>query len=126
MKKLAERYGFYGRLSAKFPSQVIVDVTEVCNLSCIHCPHPRFKKSKYYTGCFLSKDLNEKIIEEVKHYGKNSTQYVRYCAEGEPLIHPGIYDMLSYAVQRSGVTVTLTTNGTLLRKKRIEHYYPPE
>ena len=32
-------YKFYNRLSSVFPSQVMVDVTQVCNLSCIHCPH---------------------------------------------------------------------------------------
>ena len=31
-----EHYGFVGRLSKKFPSQVMVDLTEVCNLACIH------------------------------------------------------------------------------------------
>ena len=31
----------------KFPSQVMVDMTEVCNLACIHC-HPEFKRSTIY------------------------------------------------------------------------------
>jgi hypothetical protein len=35
-------YGFYGRLKAEFPSQIIVDLSEVCYLECIHCPHPEF------------------------------------------------------------------------------------
>jgi MoaA/NifB/PqqE/SkfB family radical SAM enzyme len=115
-----EEYGFNGRLSAEFPSQVIVDVTEVCDLACIHCPHPVFKKSKYYSGCSLSLDLNEKVIDEVKHHGQNITQYVRYCAEGEPLINPRIYEMIEYASRNSGTTVTLTTNGTLMNERRIE------
>ena len=42
------KYGFNGRLSKKFPSQVMVDLTEVCNLACIHCTHPEFKKSSIY------------------------------------------------------------------------------
>jgi len=124
MEKLKEntagQYGFCGRLAAEFPSQVIVDVTEVCDLACIHCPHPVFKKSKYYGGCSLSLDLNEKVIDEIKHHGQNITQYVRYCAEGEPLINPRIYKMIEYASRNSGTTVTLTTNGTLMNERRIE------
>ena len=51
-------YGFYGAFKESFPSQAIVDVTEVCNLSCIHCAHGRFKKSGHYSGCFLNPNLS--------------------------------------------------------------------
>lgn len=114
------KYGFYDRLKAEFPSQVIVDVTEVCNLACIHCPHPQFKKSKYYGGRYLDPDLNSKLVDEVKMHGRGSTQYIRYTSEGEPLVHPKCYDMLEYAVKHSGVLVTLTTNGTIMNEKRTQ------
>lgn len=114
------QYGFYGRLTADFPSQMIVDVTEVCNLACIHCPHPEFKKSQYYAARYLEPGLNAKLVAEVKEFGGGKCQYVRYTSEGEPLVHPKIYDMLDYAVKHSGVYVTLTTNGTIMNEKRIE------
>jgi len=114
------KYGFYGRLNAHFPSQIIVDVTEICNLACIHCSHRIFKKSEHYGGRTLSPDLNEKIVEEVKEHGKGITQYIRYTGEGEPLTSADIYGILKYAVKNSGVTVTLTTNGTIMNEKRIE------
>ena len=41
------KYGFHGRLSSRFPSQVMVDLTEVCNLACIHCTHQNLKKAQY-------------------------------------------------------------------------------
>lgn len=111
-------YGFQGRLTAEFPSQVIVDVTEVCNLACIHCPHPDFKKSEYYDARYLDPALNTKMVDEVRDHGQGKTQYIRYTSEGEPLIHPKGYDMIEDAVQRSGVYVTLTTNGTIMNEKR--------
>ncbi len=109
-------YGFYDRLKAEFPSQIIVDVTEVCNLACIHCPHSEFKKSKYYGALSLEAELNTKLVDEVKKDGQGSTQYIRYTSNGEPLLHPKIYEMLEYAVQYSGVFVTLTTNGTIMNE----------
>lgn len=109
-------YGFGKRLTEHFPSQVIVDVTEVCNLACVHCPHPEFKKSEHYGARYLPAELNRKAVDEVREYG---SMYMRYCAEGEPLIHPECYDFLDYAVQNSGTFVTLTTNGTLLNEKRV-------
>ena len=109
-------YGFGGRLTPDFPSQVIVDATEVCNLACIHCPHPEFKKSEHYGARYLDPALNSKLVAEVAQHG---AQYIRYTSEGEPLIHPGIYDMLDEAVTHSGTFVTLTTNGTIMNEKRI-------
>ena len=116
----ATRYGFYDRLKAEFPSQIIVDATEVCNLACIHCPHPEFKKSEHYRARYLPAELNAKMVEEVRDHGRGHTQYIRYTSNGEPLVHPGIYDMLDYSVKHSGVLITLTTNGTILREERIE------
>lgn len=113
-------YGFQERLKAEFPSQIGVDATEICNLACIHCPHPSFKTTEHYAGRSLDEDLHAKMVEEVRVHGKGSTQYIRYTSNGEPLVHPAIYDMLELAVRRSGVVITLTTNGTLLNEKRVE------
>ena len=113
-------YGFTGRLSEPFPSQVIVDVTERCNLACIHCPHPTFKVSEHYGGRYLDRDLNDKMVEEVRQHGREHTQFIRYTSAGEPFIHPAVYDILEYAVTRAGVPVTVTTNGTIMNEQKVE------
>ena len=113
-------YGFSGRLTAEFPSQVIIDVTEVCNLACIHCPHPEFKKSEHYDARYLDTELNAKLVGEVSTSGRGRTQYIRYSSEGEPLVHPKGYEMIEYAARHSGVFVTLTTNGTIMNEKRTQ------
>jgi MoaA/NifB/PqqE/SkfB family radical SAM enzyme len=107
-------FGFYGRLNPIFPSQIIVDVTEKCNLECLHCAHKSFVSSTHYTGSMLNPGFNVKLVKEVSAYGRGITQYIRYCADGEPLLHPRILEMLEFAVRYSGVNVTLTTNGTLM------------
>lgn len=118
MADLQASYKFGGRLTAEFPSQVIVDVTEVCNLECIHCPHPEFKKTEHYAARYLDPELNAKIVDEVREHGAGRTQYIRYSSEGEPLVHPKGYEMIEYAARNSGVFVTLTTNGTIMNEKR--------
>jgi MoaA/NifB/PqqE/SkfB family radical SAM enzyme len=118
MSMQSGQYGFGGRLKAEFPSQVIVDMTEVCNLACIHCPHPEFKKSEHYDARYLPVELNKKLVDEVREHGQGHTQYIRYTSEGEPLVHPKGYNMIEYAVRNSGVYVTLTTNGTIMNEKR--------
>jgi pyruvate-formate lyase-activating enzyme len=113
-------YGFGGRLSRAFPSQVIIDVTERCNLACIHCPHPAFRKSVHYGGRSLDPELNAKAIDEVATAGRGIVRQVRYTSEGEPLLNPALFGMLDKAVRRSGTFVSLTTNGTLLTAERVE------
>lgn len=113
-------YGFGNGLTAAFPSQVIIDVTELCNLSCTHCPHPDFKRSAYYAGRSLSFELSAKAVTEVATAGEGLVQYVRFASDGEPLLNKSIYAMLDDAVRRSGTFVSLTTNGTLLTDARIE------
>ncbi|NKD85344.1 radical SAM protein [Haematospirillum jordaniae] len=118
---LAETYDFGGRLSARFPSQIIMDITEVCNLACTHCPHPVFAKSEHYAGRYLDPALNEKMIEEVRQHGQGHIRYIRYASNGEPLVHPDGYNMIKAAVDYSGVFVTLTTNGKIMNEKRTRN-----
>ncbi len=114
------KYDFGGRLTTDFPSQILMDITEVCNLACTHCPHPAFAKSEHYGGRHLDPALNEKMIGEVRRYGQGKTQYIRYSSNGEPLVHPNGYDMIEAAVKHSGVYVTLTTNGKIMNEKRTQ------
>lgn len=111
-------YGFRDRLHAEFPSQVIMAITEVCNLACTHCPHPEFKRSARYGARYLEPELNAKMVDEVREHGAGHVQYIRYTAEGEPLVHPGAYDMIEYAARHSGTFVTITTNGTIMNERR--------
>jgi MoaA/NifB/PqqE/SkfB family radical SAM enzyme len=113
-------YDFGGRLTAAFPSQVLMDITEVCNLACTHCPHPSFAKSEHYAGRHLDPALNDKMVEEVRTHGQGSTKYIRYTSNGEPLVHPNGYDMIETAVKYSGVYVALTTNGKIMNEKRTQ------
>ncbi|MDC3379282.1 radical SAM protein, partial [Planctomycetota bacterium] len=114
------KYGFYDRLDATFPSQLIIDTTELCNLACIHCPHPVFKKSEHYSARSQDAELSAKAVDEVRDHGQGICKYIRFTGEGEPLIHPHVFEILTYAVKNSGTMVTLTTNGTLLTNKKID------
>jgi MoaA/NifB/PqqE/SkfB family radical SAM enzyme len=67
----------------------------------------------------LPTDLNNKMVEEVSTFGLNQTKYIRYTSNGEPLVHPKSYEMLLHAVKHSKSKVTLTTNGTLLKERKM-------
>lgn len=118
--KLPEvKYGFVAHLSEAFPSQFIIDVSEVCNLACIHCPHPEFKRSQNYAARMLDSLLHQKLIDEIAEHGA-STLYLRYTAQGEPMAHPKLFEMIRYASERVRAAINLTTNGALMTGKRLE------
>lgn len=103
-----------------FPSQVIVDVTERCNYACVHCPHKDFVKSGIYTGADLDVGLNKKLVDEVSSEGYGTCEYLRYTANGEPLLHKDIMEMLRYACEHSKTRINLTTNGSLLTERKAK------
>jgi sulfatase maturation enzyme AslB (radical SAM superfamily) len=107
-------YTFSGRLTETFPSQIIADITEQCNLACVHCSHSEYKKGPLYRGLHMSAEIHAKMVREIVEHGKGSIQYLRYSAMGEPLLHPQIFVFLAEAKRETGTTISLTTNGTLL------------
>ena len=112
------KYGFQKHLNSEFPSQIIVDSTQFCNLACIHCPHPSFIKTDAYSGSHLDIELHKKLIDEVATDGLGICQYIRYTANGETLIHPKFDEMIEYAGKYSKTRINVTTNGVLLTDKK--------
>lgn len=114
---MVEVYDFYGRLKKEFPSQIIVDVNNKCNLSCVHCPQSN--KADFEKHNYLDVSLNMKMVDEVRNYGKDFTQHIRYTANGEPFLHPNLIEMINEATTNSNTFVSVTTNGTLLNEDKI-------
>ena len=113
-----KKYTFGNGLSSEFPSQLILDITEICNLACVHCPHPVFKKSKYYAKRYLEPELHKKMVHEVRDESDGHCKYIRYTSNGEPLVHPEGYKMIKYAVDHSNTFICLTTNGTIMKERK--------
>lgn len=107
-------YGFQKHLSADFPSQIVVDTTERCNLACIHCPHADLTAKGLLGNVFLDVDLHNKMVDEVAADGRGICRYLRYTGQGETMMHPRIFEMLEYAVDHAGTAINVTTNGTIL------------
>jgi len=111
---IESKYGFAGRLTAEFPSQLIVDAGDLCNLACVHCPQSLFSRTPQKAHEYLDPEMNVKLVDEVGGDGSGFVQFIRYSSSGETLLHPKIYEMIGYAVRHSCTSVCVTTNGTLL------------
>lgn len=86
--------------------KVYLEITNICNLSCVFCPGTGREKRMMTREEFLI--LAKKI--------RPHAEYLYFHLMGEPLLHPALGDFLIIAGEL-GFKVMLTTNGTLLREK---------
>lgn len=83
-----------------------LEITNVCNLKCVFCPGTRREKR------FMSTDEFRVLSSRLRPH----TEYIYLHLMGEPLLHPGLPDILSIAREQR-FKVIITTNGTLLDKR---------
>lgn len=87
------------------PAIYQIEPTSDCNLACIMCPN-RVLRDKPY----LEWDLYRKVVDEIGQFART----IKLSYIGEPLLHPKIVDMITYAKSHSEAKVVMFTNGTLL------------
>lgn len=84
-----------------------VEITNACNLRCSFCPGTR--RAERFMTAEEFRLLTEKLRGHVK--------YLYLHVMGEPLLHPDLGELLSISGEQ-GFRVCLTTNGTLLGRKK--------
>ena len=99
-----------GRIAIKFgiPIYAVFDITNRCNLSCLHC--------------YSSEQQEELTTTDVYHVlDKLSTAGVGIIdfGGGEPLLRTDIFDILTYSKQL-GFYTSISTNGTLLDENCVK------
>ncbi|MGA8179867.1 MAG: 12,18-didecarboxysiroheme deacetylase [Desulfobacterales bacterium] len=110
----------YGRMSSKLPSHllqfssdkrpvVVWNITQRCNLKCIHCyAHAKDnsveRRLTFKEGKYLIDDLAEFGVPVILFSG------------GEPLVRKDLPELAAYAVQK-GIRAVISTNGTLITRQ---------
>ncbi len=89
------------------PNKAFFEITNACNLSCSFC-HGTKREIKY-----LSPDEFRRGAEQLRGFA----DYLYFHVMGEPLLHPMLGEFLGIS-EELGFRVILTTNGTLLDKKK--------
>jgi heme b synthase len=89
----------------KPPRLIAWELTNACNLACIHCRASAIKDPT----------PDELSTAEAKHFVDELVEYkpIIILTGGEPLLRPDVYDIAKYA-SGHGLRVVLATNGTLL------------
>lgn len=95
-----------------FPSFIFFSFSDVCNLKCRFCGRESMHHKK--DGIFTME-----MFGQVAPY-LHLVNFVAFTGHGEPTMHPRFFDVAE-TCKRAGARVHLTTNGTLLDDRRINH-----
>jgi MoaA/NifB/PqqE/SkfB family radical SAM enzyme len=103
MAGIREAWGRILFLPPDAPSQVQIEVTNRCNLSCRMCPRDALGVPRED----MPFELFQQIVDRIE-----GVKLVTLTGWGEPFIHPDLFNMIQYS-KGKGLQVKLTTNGTL-------------
>lgn len=96
-----------------YPYSLTTEPTNSCNLNCLECPTGN-KTSNREQG-FIQTDIYKKIIDEAKDFAIYQMIYF----QGEPFLHPNIFELIKIADQNKIYTCT-STNGHYLSAENCQ------
>ncbi len=110
----------YGRKSGDMPSHllqfsedkkpvVVWNITRRCNLRCMHC-YAHAKNREFENE--LSLEEGKQLLDDLSQFGCPVVLF----SGGEPLMHPNLVELTSYAVEK-GMRAVISTNGTLITRQ---------
>jgi radical SAM protein with 4Fe4S-binding SPASM domain len=117
---LGKKYLYNPYLSSKlnafrFPSEVWIENTNVCNAHCVMCPRDSHTRK---LG-FMDFSLYEKLIKEISSY-KESVERVHLHNYGEPLLDKKLPERIKLAKKYGIKHLYLVTNASLLPSELSE------
>ncbi|WP_285906259.1 12,18-didecarboxysiroheme deacetylase [Pseudodesulfovibrio pelocollis] len=112
----------YGRESGQLPSHllqfskdkkpvVVWNMTQRCNLKCVHCYAHAVDPSSHKDP--ISTDKAKEIIDDLAQFGAP----VMLFSGGEPLVREDLVELAKYATGQ-GMRAVISTNGTLITKSK--------
>jgi radical SAM protein len=97
------------------PMLVIWEVTQACDLACVHCRASA--QSERYSG-ELTTEQGHRLLDEIRSFGEPLMVFTG----GDPLKRPDLYDLIRYSV-KIGLRTNVTPSATpLLTAEAIEGF----
>lgn len=88
------------------PQNIFLDITNICNFSCVSCwiHSPVIKNQP--TPKYLNFKILKKVLKEAKNWG---VQSINISGDGEPFFHPDIKKIIDYTIENN-LYLNITTN----------------
>lgn len=103
-------------LEAPFPKNLMIELTNACNLRCVMCYNRLMKRKKG----FMDAGTYGLILDNAKEIG---IKMVGLYTTGESFLHPQIFDFIKLAKEKGFEYVYVTTNGTVLNEEKIKKIF---
>lgn len=91
------------------PTNIIVEATAKCNLSCPMCPRDEWE--------FPPRDISLDLFRRVVDSGREFLEMVTPYGIGEPMLHPQLFEMIRHCKDH-GISAGISTNATILNEER--------
>ena len=95
----------------KFPPQVVIETTSVCNYECTHCSHVEMIREKRN----MNREVYDKIVEEIGKKAPMCEIWPTFYGEAF-ILGDELWDRLDYADKVGCKNLVLNSNGSLLHK----------
>lgn len=103
-------------VSGNYPLHLDIEVNNKCNYKCAICAFS-VNKSDKDLPLLMDIEMYKRIIDESAEHGLPAIQTSYF---GEPLIRKDLHKLVAYARKKGIMDVFVTTNGSLLSKKRAQ------
>lgn len=101
----------------RIPISGSIELTERCNLKCVHCYINKPPDNRELLNREMSKTEIFNIIDQIVDMG---CLWMLFTG-GEPLLRPDFIEIYTYA-KKAGLLVTIFTNGTLIDEKISDYF----
>lgn len=106
---------FLKRMITDYPLVMNIDITNHCNINCAFCPREYLRKTKG----LMDIGLYRKIIDNISDDQRRVHLFLHNF--GEPLLHPHLIEMITYASEKGiARSIKFSTNGLLLKGSLAE------
>lgn len=95
------------------PIYIDMGITQTCN---VHCSYCYYAVPEHRTNAIIETPALINFLKEAAEIGVKA---IGFLGDGEPMIHPGVYDAV-LAGKLSGIDMALATNGLLIKEDRLE------
>tara|TARA_B100001027_G_scaffold215964_1_gene191089 strand:+ start:4522 stop:5856 length:1335 start_codon:yes stop_codon:yes gene_type:complete len=96
-----------------YPLSVDIEIAAICDLACPHC-HREYLVTP---DKIINEELYKNIVDQAVKIGVPSLKLIW---RGEPLLHPKLKDLITYAKKSGILDVIINTNATNLDEKKAK------
>lgn len=97
------------------PLYIDMGITQTCNVACKYC---YYATPKNRTDKIIPTDALIKFLKEAAAIGVKA---VGFLGDGEPMIHPGVYEAVIEG-SKAGLDMALSTNGLVMNHDKLKDF----